>query len=339
MRSQERAGFTLVELLVVITIIGILIALLLPAVQAAREAARRAQCANNLKQIALAMHNYHTSHREFPMGYVDCGAITPGTGSLNANGHTAFAQILSFLEQGNVASEYNYDERNNSPANKDIVGARIPVYNCPSDNSAGRTAVHTRHPSLYSRSNYVFSMGSDTMLRNNRGHHLVVCPYPSSLNDHDLGTDGAFQFKYGRRISEFRDGTSNTALLSEVLSGHAGPWDVSLPSSQRLWDIRGVWAYHLIGASGYTHRESPNSSVGDVLLGSQNCADFPGGPCDESAAADWDECFASARSRHPGGVQVALADGHVTFYSDTVELLVWRAVSTIAGGEPTSGQP
>ena len=331
--QRHRSGFTLVELLVVIAIIAILIALLLPAVQAAREAARRAQCANNLKQIALAAHNYHSTHGRFPMAYVDCGTHSVWNNSIGWLGTTAFAQILPFLEQINVSDNYDYGERMNNPANKDIVGSQIPVYTCPSDDAKGRFAVHTRYPTLYARSNYVGCMGSNTMLLDNRGVHLVACPYPAHLKDKHLDSDGAFRIRYGRRTAEFLDGTSTTALFSEVLSGQAGPWDIAMSYNQRLWDIRGVWAYCLMGASSYTHRETPNSSVGDVMFGGQNCESFDGAPCSQ-VSADWDETFASARSRHPGGVQVAFTDGHVAFYQDAVDYQLWQAISTIATGEP-----
>ena len=327
--GNKRHAFTLVELLVVIAIIAILIALLLPAVQAAREAARRAQCGNNLKQNSLAMLNYHEAFGMFPMGFVDCGSRIESWG-----GHTAWAQVLPFLEQGNVFDNYNYDVRNSSIENQDIISSRVPVYACPSDDSNQRFAVHNRYPSIYARSNYVVCMGSDTMLFNNLGNHLVMCPYPASLTDDHLDNDGAFRIGRGRRMRDFLDGTSNTALISEVIAGKDDLWDIGVGRSERVWDIRGAWAYHIMGAAAYTHRESPNSSVPDVMFG-DHCADFDGGPCDETSS-DWDDAYASARSRHPGGVQVAHTDGHVTFISETVDFFAWRAIATIRTGETVS---
>ena len=325
-------GFTLVELLVVIAIIAILIGLLLPAVQAAREAARRAQCTNNLKQNALAMHNYQSAHRTFPSGYVDCGTGTAFNSSQGWLGTTAWALLLPFLEEGNVAAEYNYQDRTLNPSNKDIVSSHVPVYNCPSDDAMGRFNVHSRYPSVFARSNYVFCLGSTTMMRGD--YFAVSCPYPLWLDDFLLGTDGAFQIRNGRRMGDIIDGTSKTALLSEVKSGRESYWDVGLPFSQRQWDNRGVWAYHLVGASGYTHFDGPNSSNPDWMVGSE-CVDHPelGMPCNESAPRSLQQSRAAARSHHPGGVQLAYGDGHVTHVTDAVDLFVWQAVGTIANGE------
>ena len=327
----KRRGFTLVELLVVIAIIAILIALLLPAVQAAREAARRAQCANNLKQNSLAMLNYESANQTFPSGYVDCGDWNV-SGTYGWLGTTAWALVLPYLEQGNVSDDYDYNHRTNEFQNKDIVSSTVPVYNCPTDDSAGRVNVHSRHPSIFARSNYVFCLGSETMMRG--GHFAVSCPYPSWLTDFYLGTDGAFQIRNGRRMRDLMDGSSNTALLSEVISGKESFWDISVPFSERSWDNRGVWAYHLVGASGYTHRDGPNSGNPDWMVGGE-CVDHPeeGLPCNESAPYSLMQAWAAARSRHPGGVQMAYGDGHVTFVADAVDLFVWQAVSTIADGE------
>jgi len=333
--QHARRGFTLVELLAVIAIIAILIALLLPAVQAAREVARRAQCANHLKQNSLAMLNYQSAHQTFPSGFVDCATKVSFSNTQGWLGTTAWALILPFLEQVSVADKYNYEEYTLNVANQDIVSTTIPVFNCPTDDSKDRRVVHNRYPSTFSRSNYVFCMGSHAMLRDDRGHLPVNCPYPKSLTDERLGTDGAYRIRRGRRMRDFLDGTSNTALLSEVISGKADLWNIGVAWAQRSWDIRGAWAYHLIGAAGYTHRDTPNSSAPDWMLGN-HCVPFEDGPCDQSAPFEMDRSWAAARSRHPGGVQVAYGDGHVTFVSDAVDLFVWQAISTIADGEMVS---
>src|SRR5690606_31853160 len=125
--------------------------------------------------ISLAMLHYHEAHGQLPVGIVGCGAIDVN-GYYAVNGTTAFALILPYLEQGNVAANYDYKARNLMPSNKEIVGATIPCYVCPSDNARGRIAIHMTHPSKFSRSNYVFCMGSNAMVRNARGNNFVNCP-------------------------------------------------------------------------------------------------------------------------------------------------------------------
>ncbi len=327
-------GFTLVELLVVIAIIGILIALLLPAVQAAREAARRTQCANHLKQIGLAMHNYAAQLNQLPIGYVGCGANR--TDAHEWLGHTAWVQILPFLELGNLQREYDFDLRNVDAVNQPVISATIPVYLCPTDSARGRTAFNSNPASLapyrFSRSNYGLAMGNHTMLNENGPCHLVRCrqsgcvPYPTPEN---LANNGAFRIGVGLQLAHFRDGTSNTALASELIAGTA-----DLKASGQSWDIRGLWAHPVMGASSYTHRITPNGAMGDLLLaGSANCADQPqqGLPC-QDASPEWDQTYASARSRHPGGVQVLFADGHLSFVSESIDAKSWAAMGTVAGG-------
>ncbi len=333
--NDRSRAFTLVELLVVIAIIGILVALLLPAVQAAREAARRTQCANNFKQIGVAMLNYESNFSQLPFGYVDCDADNPNEHYWR--GHTVWVQVLPFLEQASVEQQYDYDLRNTDAPNKPVTSAPIAAFICPSDNARGRVLANDDNPARIrlSRSNYVFSMGSETMLPDNDGCHLVRCnlgacdPYPSA---DQLRTDGAFSIALGRQFAHFRDGTSHTALASELIAGVD-----DLKHNSHRWDVRGAWAYHLMGASSYTHLYTPNTSVGDLLLGGVNCVDHPeqGLPCKDEAP-DWNEQFASARSRHPGGVQLLLADGHVTFTSETIDHTLWKSLGTLAGNEVVS---
>ena len=328
--QNPKSAFTLVELLVVIAIIGILVALLLPAVQAAREAARRLQCANNLKQVGLAMLNYESQHKVFPIGYVDLPMLSqPGAGT-GWPGTTALAQLLPFIEQSTVADLYRYDVRNLNAANSPATSAAIPVYQCPSDDAAGRRAQHNINHVGWSRSNVVFCMGSNTMAADTAGLRV---PHTANRASMDLTTDGAFQMGASRAMAQFRDGASNTALLSEVLAGKVEVFG----NPDRLWDVRGLWAWHMVGSSSYTHRNTPNSSAGDALWANPGqdieCVPEPNMPCDNTHGTAFDRFHAAARSRHPGGVNVAFADGHVQFVSDTVDRTVWQAISTIAGGE------
>jgi prepilin-type N-terminal cleavage/methylation domain-containing protein/prepilin-type processing-associated H-X9-DG protein len=325
--TDHRAGFTLVELLVVIAIIAILVVMLLPAIQSAREAARRIQCTNNLRQIGLAMQNYENGHARFPMGYVDCETLDPVWNGLRWLGTSAFAQILPYLEETAVAEMYDYESRSNSQVNSVVVGSQITTYQCPSDDAEGRRLTHNHGPwtSNYARSNYGLSFGTQTMLFNNHGWHLVSCPYPSNLDSDSLDNDGAFRVREGRRMRDFADGTSHTVLVGELIAG-------KLDDDGGEGDIRGAWAYHIMGSSSYTHLHTPNSPVPDILLCCDRC-DPATIPCNPSAGNQWDETFATSRSQHPGGVQTVFGDGHVAFYRNDIDLPVWQALATIAGGE------
>ncbi len=326
------AGFTLVELLVVIAIIGILIALLLPAVQAAREAARRAQCCNNLKQIGLAMHNYADCHRALPIG-LQASPLGIGTGGRpRMPGHTVLAMILPFHEQANVLALYHPELANSHEINRDATRAQMKVYQCPSDGSSGRTAINRGMRTEMSRSNYAVCFGAHTMLRDANGINIMTSPSRVGI---DFETDGAFRMDDSRKWCCIRDGTSNTVLASEVLAGK----DDSKGPGDRNWDARGMWAWHVMGSFAYTHLNMPNTIVGDATYaaGSFNCVDEPKMPCDNSHGSRWDEFHAAARSHHPGGVNVVFGDGHVSFISETIELQTWRCLGAMNDGEVITG--
>ena len=331
-RRGRLAGFTLVELLVVIAIIGILIALLLPAVQAAREAARRAQCCNNLKQIGLAIHNYGDSYRALPIGLQATPYITPPVGKARMPGHTALAMVLAFHEQGNVLALYHPEYPNSNQINHEATRAQMKVYQCPTDDSSGRTAINQGMQTEMSRSNYAVCFGSGTMLRDANGINIMTSPNRTGI---DFETDGAFRIDDSRRWAHLRDGTSNTALASEVLAGQ----DDSKGPGDKNWDARGMWAWHMMGSAAYTHLNTPNTIVGDAMYaaGSLNCMGGPKMPCDNSHGSRWDEFHAAARSHHPGGVNIVFGDGHVSFISETVEVQTWRCVGAMNDGEVVTG--
>jgi len=316
--GRVSGGFTLVELLVVIAIIGVLVALLLPAVQAAREAARRMQCTNNLKQIGLALANHESTKKEFPAGNM---------GWNNANtawvGHTAFFQILPYLEQGTLSQGVNLELRSFDGVIGPLLKHQISSYQCPSDNSAGRFGQN----GIWARSNYSANYGSTEI-------HSPSVPGAQSLasralSDSAYDNDGAFRMNVGRELPHFSDGTSQTVMVSEVLTGIGNN------------DLRGCWGFAYVGAI-YLHRQTPNSSIPDALrvfFCTPESQSSVSNPCESDSLPSDRHVYEyiAARSHHAGGVNAVFADGHVGFHTDEVDLAVWQAISTIAGEETSLG--
>ena len=323
MKGKFRSGFTLVELLVVIAIIGILIALLLPAVQAAREAARRMQCSNNLHQIGVAALNHENMNQQFPFGTMGCNKEKD-----EWMGYSGFTKLLPFLEQGSTLESFDLDQFWDVGANAIVLATPIPAYQCPSDDSAGRICKLRPHANVtcdWSRSNYVMCFGPTRYWSpgNWPQYRSDQCEMPQS----SLDTGGPFMFHYGRKIGEFTDGTSHTAMFSEVRSGKRSDYT----QADSLVDLRGLWPGYGV-LSSYLHLNTPNSGVPDGLLSSHcDAISNANAPC--VGGTPWDDLNITARSFHPGGVNVAFADGHVDFYTDSVDLDLWQALSTIAGGE------
>lgn len=293
-RHYGRSGFTLVELLVVIAIIGVLVGLLLPAVQQAREAARRMSCTNNLKQIALATHNYHDTHKRFMPGTAGCcwGTWQP--------------LILPFVEQENVSELYVNWGGNDStgprygsgPNRANVTSRRFATFSCPSDTNNEPIGNMTNH-------NYAMNYGNTGYRQQDNLNGVLFGEAPfSPYRERELG------------FQTMVDGTSNTLLFSEVRQGQ-----------QR--DLRGFtwWG----DATGFTTYLAPNSLLPDRIYSAYYCNQIPGMPC-AASTADNPTMFAS-RSLHPGGVNSALGDGSVRFFGETIDIQVWRALSTAQGYE------
>ncbi|TWT36007.1 hypothetical protein KOR34_09040 [Posidoniimonas corsicana] len=323
-RRRRNRGFTLVELLVVIAIIGTLVALLLPAVQAAREAARRIQCTNHLKQFVLAMHNYESANRELPPG-ID---VDDSLG-LNA---TAQVCLLPYIEE--LALKEGWDHNAKADANIAVASVKIPSFFCPSDDASARLAVTTHQSRVFSRSNYVTCFGSRTMLADQGGQQIWRNHDGSKV---DWTTDGAFGVDSYTAIAKMTDGASKVVVASEVLSGRDDDGtDQGNCSSTYCVDVRGVWTSFLPGSSWYTHLNTPNGAADAGPVGGA------GRSWAVSEAVPWmpvihggsyHEYHASARSLHPGGVMAAYGDGHVVFVPNEIDAIVWRSLAAIDDGE------
>ena len=304
---RRRSAFTLIELLVVIAIIAILIGLLLPAVQKVREAAARMQCQNNLKQIGVALHNYHSAYGAFP----------PGS---NPSGFTVVAQLLPFMEQGNIYNQINLNAPANGPANAGPTGMTIKTLLCPSDRTS-------QLPPGQGGNNYFANYGTEPLFFQN-----------GSI------ANGVFTLREpagGVRLTDIMDGTSNTAAFSEL---RKGDWNNAVYSPQDWLNASSAGApttvdqayglcqsidprnlsYQWLSAGGewlndnatgtaYNHCGPPNST---------NCG-FP---------ANLRFCV-NANSDHINGVNVALCDGSVRFVTNSISLATWRALGTRALGE------
>lgn len=325
-----RRAFTLVELLVVIAIIGALIALLLPAVQMAREAARRTQCSNNLKQIGIALQNYHDTLRSLPPGRLRMMEEFKG------RCFSAYAHLLPFLEASTLYRQIDFNQSPEDPANAAAMNQTIPYFLCPSDGKKklqGDSAVH----------NYPLSTGTT---------------YPlSRRNPGGVPVTGIFYENSPTRFAEITDGLSQTVCVGETIKSEGGPdvWDgVSKTngfvltqgndnlfagpeltdyasqchgSGLRLQQTRGSrWLYGAPGHSMYNHMRGPNDR--DV--------DCRGGiPHSNKTNELWDRLSlnVAARSRHPGGVHALFCDGHVEFVTDGIQLSIWQAYGSRDGGE------
>jgi len=314
MMKRNQRGFTLIELLVVIAIIGVLVALLLPAVQAAREAARRMQCRNNLKQIGLAMHNYHDAHLTLPPGNFDTVANWVGlppcpgqpVGLFGSREASWMQRILPYIDQGNLYNSFvNQMNSGSVPANQYTnAGTPIPTLMCPSDPANPKTV--NISGLVHFSGNYVMCAGSQYWGNNPND----AC---ASLQRNGLFfTVSKVQFK------DVADGLSNTILGSELILVSD---DLTTP--QRDW--RGRYYQALLGGPLFSTREPPGSQ--DSLDGA--CRNVPYAPCDPTVG----DVNIHARSYHAAAVNTVFADDAVRMISNSVNQSLYQALGTRAGGE------
>ena len=331
--ARRPDGFTLVELLVVIAVIGILVALLLPAVQAAREAARRMSCSNNLKQLGLALANFENVHRAYPESWHATAPSPSGA----IDGWSAQAQLLPYLEQNPLADRVDFDQSYNLAQAVPGTGGqpvplsslRIPILLCPSEvrnevRTSGGTPVH-----------YPLNYGV------NLGVWFAYDPVTQR------GGEGAFQPLKRRTAAALLDGLSNTLGMAEVKAytpyfRNAAAADPPLPPAAGLSALGGQfnsetghteWVDGRVHQTGFTAAYTPNTRVEYLHNGVRYDVDWTNQQEGKSATVKTYAAVTS-RSYHPGGVQVVLMDGSVHFVADPIKLDVWRALSTRDGGEP-----
>ena len=310
-----RTGFTLVELLVVIAIIGILVALLLPAVQASREAARRIQCLNNLKQLGIGLQNHLSAHGRLPLGAEN----DPTHVSYGPPRQSWVVPLLPYIEEQSVFDAYDQDLKGRSNTNwcgnansrgpDAATGQMIMTMLCPADGE-GDTIRQGSCGSL--------AMGNYLAFFGDYAHDHGLDP-TSPIHVAPPNKRHAFGINFGAKGKDFVDGTSKTLALGEYLRGLAG--------HQNDW--RGVF-YQDEGTGSQVYTQfTPNSSNPDVIWPGY-CVHRPdlNLPCTE----DFNETC-TARSWHPGGVNVALCDGAVRFVGDEIDLAIWRALGTLEEGD------
>lgn len=307
-RVSRRQGFTLVELLVVIAIIGVLVALLLPAVQTAREAARRTQCSNNLKQMGIGMQNYHDIYRSLPVGAYSCCW------------GTWLVELLPYVEQANLRSRYDDNNkygvpvdnaRYGDPVNLPVTSTQLSVYTCPSDTPNipfGSAFPVTSH-------NYAANFGNTSLLAQADVNGVYFKGAPFAISGSPPGNAYSSAAR-SYQFSAIEDGLSNTLMISEMLQAVGS-------------DLRGFswWG----GAAGFTTYLPPNSYLPDTPF--QNCVNLPelNLPCTSPTTAQ--PAMLASRSQHVGGVLSAMCDGSVHFFNETINLNIWRGLGTTHGKE------
>lgn len=355
MRSRFR-GFTLVELLVVIAIIGVLVGLLLPAVQAAREAARRMQCTNNLKQLGLGLHTYHSTFNKFPPGRMTpyfgnfAGSTTSEcwTGAMSIHTH-----LMPYMEMGPAYSQFDFSQTRvrvppsgppNCPRNLPIVSIRFPLFICPSEGKDPGTV-----PVNSYRYNYGVTICTSPAWFDNNG---TQAPWTANCSA-ELNSVGGMFGEGAYNAGAITDGLSNTAAFSERIFGDLDATKISagdirrtnpqVPTETTASHIaacggtpatgahnsdhgmgNGTWTYGHIHSSIYNHIFTPNSR------------DFDCGTNVSFVDGNNEGAIVTARSYHTGIVNVVAGDGSVRSVSNNIDLATWRAYGTRSRGEVLS---
>jgi prepilin-type N-terminal cleavage/methylation domain-containing protein len=341
--ARARPGFTLIELLVVIAIIAILIGLLVPAVQKAREAAARAQCLNNLKQLGVAAHAYHDTYKRFPPA-LEVAAITPGETYLASAYRTPgfgpnwAIYLLPYIEQAplyRLTNAQNFLATNGADQTwRTVRGTTVPLLLCPSD-SGDQTTPFALNGGGWARGNYAANAGPGWF------HWTVNGGSSANLDSYSAPNSygGPMGINWGARLTGIPDGTSNTVLFNEVRVG------------LNPLDRRGVWAMGVAGASvtvanaiGDCITPNDNIEYSDDIedcalvrqafgVGTKGLGPLRMGCSDDNLPRNWPNWQAQARSQHVGGVNLCLCDGSVRFVSDAIPQSVWLLLNSRNDGQ------
>jgi prepilin-type N-terminal cleavage/methylation domain-containing protein/prepilin-type processing-associated H-X9-DG protein len=357
---QKRRGFTLIELLVVIAIIAVLIALLLPAVQAAREAARRIQCTNNLKQLGLAFANYESTNTCYPSSaiFLAGSGACAGPGALRSCQNTPwFVLMLPYIEQSSLYNAFNAAIGSEGPValgvpglsvNSTVMQTRIASFQCPSDNVQTFTMSTLAPLGLtgltwaMTKGNYGVNWGNTDFGQALAGLTTTAFPSASLHLQSPFGINSGATGPSLVRVASVTDGTSNTQFAGEMLQGAQN-------------DVRGSLFITLAGACSFMTRFTPNSyqdyvplllpwSTAGVKTAGSTLDNLYAGLCDSQPvqqlgcinnSAEGSD-FNGSRSRHPGGVNLVFGDGSVRFLKNSVSPQTWIALGSIGSGEVIS---
>lgn len=352
MRRSRRSGFTLVELLVVIAIIGILVALLLPAVQSAREAARRMQCQNNLKQLALALHNYHDANNTFLASSIWTNLSNTETANFNGLRQNWVIAILPYVEQQGLYNSFNFNQPIPHADNALARSATLSVMLCPSDGYNRRPFNGTASSSTsnlganWGRGNYAANaslgeMKSEGSSESGAGSNSVYWK--------DSTTRGVMGANVALNIGEIKDGTTNTILLAEMRAG------VVEFDSRGVWAMSGgasaLWGHGKLSGFDDNGPNCPHPESDDVLgcddirnaMGGSDKLVQMGMPC--AAGNSRPNYQQTARSQHEGGIFIALGDGSVRLCSDYIDIVgtstrlpAWNRLNASCDGQVLSHQ-
>jgi prepilin-type N-terminal cleavage/methylation domain-containing protein/prepilin-type processing-associated H-X9-DG protein len=363
MRSSVRRGFTLIELLVVIAIIAVLISLLLPAVQSAREAARRAQCVNNLKQIGLALHNYHSATGSFPMG---TASAAPGNGNYGTGyapqawgSFSCFALMLPYLEQQPIYNACNFNWTvswgKGAYINTTVYNSNLAVFICPSD---GKTAQLSSN--AFNNCNYLGSMGTTVGTSSGVSTGIFASSSAYSIQNVTDGTSNTIAFSetlVGDNTfwTKWRDGMSSgtTSAAMNYFNGlqwpaNPGSYDANNPAALPLvmQDLQTCTTWFNTKQNQTWQQDkgwkwcdgSPGITIFNTIV-TPNSQTYPWSACRFSCSPGCGVEFGNyenTSSNHPGGCNVTFADGSVRFVKSSISQATWWALGTKEGGETIS---